>query len=144
MNKTGIVSTLWQAAPSPRVPDTWWKGGKTGGRSVEGLEWSSQTWGVLVGEDQVGQYWILSWGRGRTPTSPRLLIPLFSESPPLEGKHPLPTFLPGSPPSAVYFHFPGPEPICSEFGKAPPLLPPSCSLGAGSWCVTFSHVPLPS
>lgn len=34
--------------------------------------------------------------------------------------------------------FPGPGPVCLEFGKPPDLLPASCSLGAGKWCQSLS------
>ena len=67
------------------------------------------------------------------------------ESPPLEGKSPLPTLLPESPPPGqVYSYFPSPEPICSVWES--PSSPSSFlqPRGMEPVSVTVCHVPAAS
>lgn len=122
-------------------------GGREG--SLEGQ------WQACSGHPRLGLLMTRDWGGGsgwlildtawgRTPTSPRLLIPPFSEFPPLSPKHPPPPprFCQDSPFQA---HVPRSRACLLRVWENPS--PPSCFLqlaGREMVSVTVSHVPLAS
>ena len=92
----------------------------------------------FISEDHFGLYAILVWGRSRTPTSSKLVIPPFPSPHHWRGGTPAPPFCQNPPPLQQFILTSQVQSLFAQVGKVPGLLPPSCSLGVWSWCQSLS------